>query len=150
MLFRRISRTDPEKIFIIVKNSWSTASLTNGQCVQFDFLTDVDGVGVSKPSGMATNLGNACAGIAAETIVFDDYGRVQCYGYHASVIARACTSADAIALGSGLRPALSATNAFNVEGADPDGTLNYHAIGFALSIWSSWTTTRITAFIKAL
>ena len=150
MLFRRISRSDPEKIFVVVMNSWSTASLTNGMCVQFDFLTDVDGVGVSKPSGMATNLGNACAGIVAETIAFEDYGLVQCYGYHASVIARVCTTADNIELGSGIRPALSATNSFNVEGQDPDGTLNYHCIGFALSIWSSWTTTRISAFIKAL
>ena len=29
MIFQRINRTDPEKIFIVVKNSWSSASLTN-------------------------------------------------------------------------------------------------------------------------
>jgi hypothetical protein len=36
MLFQRISRTNPEKIFVIVKNSYSTASLTNGQPVIWD------------------------------------------------------------------------------------------------------------------
>lgn len=149
MLFRRVSRTDPEKIFVVVKNSWSTAALANGYVVQWDFTTDVDGVGVTQPTGMATNLGNACAGVAAEAIAAGDYGLVQVYGYHSAVRARACTSADAIALGSGLRPNL-AGSVWCAEGHDPDGTLNYHCMGFALSIWSSWTSTTISAFIKAM
>ena len=149
MLFQRVIRTDPEKVFVVVKNSYSTASLANGQVVQWDFLTDQDGVGVSIPSGMATNLGNAAAGVAVETIAHNAYGLVQVYGYHAAVRARACTSEDAIALGSGIRPPLAA-NFFCAEGQDLSGTLNYHCMGFALSIWSSWTTTTIKAFIKAL
>jgi hypothetical protein len=36
MLWQRISRTNPEKCFIIVKNSYSTASLTDGQAVIWD------------------------------------------------------------------------------------------------------------------
>jgi hypothetical protein len=149
MLFKRISRTDPEKIFVVAMNSYSTASFTNGQVVQWDFLTDVDGVGTSRPSGMATNFGNAVAGVAAETIAFESYGLIQVYGYHSAVRARACTSADVIALGSPIRPPLAA-DVFCAEGHDPNGTLNYDPMGFALSIWSSWTTTTISAFIKAL
>lgn len=149
MLFQRIKRSDPEKVFIIVKNSWSTASLANGYVVQWDFTTDVDGVGVTQPQGMATNFGSAVAGVAVETIAHEDYGLVQVYGYHGAVHARACTSADAIALGSDLRPAL-ASGTWCCEGHDPDGTLNYQVMGFALSIWSSWTSTTIKAFIKAL
>jgi hypothetical protein len=56
MLFKRISRTDPERIFVVAKNSFSTASFTNGQVVEWDFTTDVDGVGTTRPSGMATVL----------------------------------------------------------------------------------------------
>jgi len=149
MLFQRIKRTDPEKIFIIVKNSWSTAALADGYVVQWDFTTDVDGVGVTQPQGMATNFGSAVAGVAVEAIAIGDYGLVQVYGYHAAVHARACTSADVIALGSDLRPALAA-GTWCAEGHDPDGTLNYQIMGFALSIWSSWTSTTIKAFIKAL
>jgi hypothetical protein len=149
MLFKRISRTDPERIFVVAKNSFSTASFTNGQVVEWDFTTDGDGVGLTRPGGMATNLGNAVAGVAAETIAFEDYGLIQVYGYHSAVRARACTSADVIALGSGIRPPLAA-DFFCAEGQDPNGTLNYHCMGFALSIWSSWTTTTISAFIKAL
>ena len=149
MLFQRINRTDPEKIFIIVKNSWSTAALADGYCVQWDFTYDKDGVGVTQPTGMATNLGNACAGIAAEAIASGDYGLVQVYGYHAAVHARANTTASNIVLGGGIRPSL-AGGVWVVESAAISGTKNYDPIGFALSIWSSWTSTTISAFIKAL
>ena len=44
MLFQRVNRTNPEKIFLVAKNSWSTASLTNGQAVIWDYTTDVDGL----------------------------------------------------------------------------------------------------------
>lgn len=36
MLARRIGASGAEKIFIIAKNSYSTASLTNGQTVSWD------------------------------------------------------------------------------------------------------------------
>lgn len=36
MLFQRINRSDPEKVFIIVKNSYSTASVTNGSALCWD------------------------------------------------------------------------------------------------------------------
>lgn len=149
MLFQRVKRTDPEKIFVIIKNSYSTASLADGYVVQWDFTTDGDGVGVTLGNGMATNLGNACAGVAAEAIAAGDYGLVQVYGYHSALRIRACTSADAILTGSGIRPGLAA-GTFCAEGQDPNGTLNYHCMGFALAGWSSWTTTTMAAFIKAM
>ena len=101
MLFERVNRDDPEKIFIIVKNSYATLAMTNGMAVQWDFLTDVDGVGVSIPTARATNAGLATAGIIAETIAIGDYGLCQTYGYHASVIFRSGTGTSlAGALGS--------------------------------------------------
>ena len=149
MLFQRIKRSDPEKIFIVVKNSWTSASIANGYVVQWDFNVDIDGVGVTRPTGMATNLGNACAGVAVETIASGEYGLVQVYGYHSAVKARACTSAENIVLGSGLRPPLAA-GVWCAEGQEAAGTVNYHCMGFAMSIWSSWTSTTVIAFIKAL
>ena len=149
MLFQRIKRSDPEKIFIVVKNSWTSASIANGYVVQWDFNVDIDGVGVTRPTGMATNLGNACAGVAVETIAAGDYGLVQVYGYHSAVHARACTTASNIQLGSGLKPSL-AGGVWSCESEAPSGTLNYHCMGFAMYIWSSWTSTTVIAFIKAL
>ena len=37
MLMARINRTDPEKVFIVAFNSWSTAALSNGQAVIWDY-----------------------------------------------------------------------------------------------------------------
>ena len=92
MLIQRANRTDPEKVFIVVKNSYSTASLSNGQVAQFDYTTDADGVGVTKPVARGTaHVGNVAAGIVAETIAHNSYGLVQVYGYHSGVRVRTKT-----------------------------------------------------------
>ncbi|GAF92655.1 unnamed protein product, partial [marine sediment metagenome] len=107
MEIQRIKRSDPEKIFIVVKNSYSTAALANGQVVQWDFTTDGDGVGVTVPSGMASNFSNATAGVAVEAIAAGDYGLIQVYGYHGALRVRVCTSADVLVVGGDLRPPLA-------------------------------------------
>ena len=79
MEFQRINRTDPERVFVVVKNSYSTASLSANQWCAWDTLTDEDGVGVTKPDDVGTIL--AVAGVAVETIAHNDYGLVQVYGF---------------------------------------------------------------------
>lgn len=151
MLFQRIKRSDPEKIFIIMKNSYSTASLTDGQAVIHDFATDADGVGVTRPTARATNGGIAVAGIAAETIAAGAYGLVQAYGYHSAVRVRNMTGgAPAIEAGSPLC-LNSAGSVFCLENFDTGSTnLQVAPCGFALAVQASWSTKTIAAFIKAL
>ncbi len=79
MEFQRINRTDPERVFVVAKNSWSTASLAANQWVSWDVLTDEDGVSVTKPDDVGTII--AVAGVAVETIALNDYGLIQVYGY---------------------------------------------------------------------
>ncbi len=98
---------------------------------------------------MTTGLGASVAGVAAETIAHNAYGLVQVYGYHSAVRIRAATSADAIVAHSGIRPPL-AGGVWCAEGHDPDGTLNYQTMGFALEGYTSWTSTTKKCFIKAL
>jgi len=151
MLFQRINRSNPEKIFIVVKNSYSTASLSNGQAVIWDFATDADGVGVTRPTARATNGGVAIAGIASETIAAGEYGLVQVYGYHSAVRARTATGGSpAIAAG---RPLVlnAAGSVFCLESVATGSTvIQVHPCGFALAAQASWTTKTIAAFIKAL
>ena len=67
MLFQRINRNDPEKIFIVVYNSYSTANLTNGQPVIWDYAADANGVSVTKPAdgtGRAGHYGSVRAEIS--------------------------------------------------------------------------------------
>jgi hypothetical protein len=78
MLLQRVNRTDPERIFVVVKNSYSTAALAANQWVSWDNLTDEDGISVTKPNG---ELRYSVAGVAVEAIAAGDYGLIQVWGY---------------------------------------------------------------------
>lgn len=158
MLLQRVNRSDPEKIFIVAKNSYATASLSNGQAVIWDYATDADGVGVTKPAtgtGRAGHYGTAFAGIAVDTVAAGAYGLLQVYGYHSAVRVRSWTGGNpAIAAGTGLTcvsavfclesypAAAAATSTITLHNAD--------WVGFALAAQTAWTTTAIACFIKAL
>lgn len=78
MLLQRVNRTDPERVFLIAKSTYSTADLAANQWVSWDHITDRDGLAVTKPSG---ELRQAIAGVVVETIANGDYGLVQIWGY---------------------------------------------------------------------
>ena len=158
MLFQRVNRSNPEKIFIVAKNSYDTASLTNGQSAMWDYASDADGVGVTKPASQtarAGSLGTAFAGIAAETIASGEYGLLQVYGYHSAVRVRTNSGAQpAIAAGTALT---QKSAVFCLESADPcpEATstvtvVNFQWVGFALAANALFTTAAIAVFIKAL
>lgn len=158
MLFQRISRTNPEKMFIVVKNSYSTASLTNGQPVIWDWTTDCDGVGVTLATATENvSAGQDVAGVAAETIAAGDYGLVQVYGYHSAGLVRTMTSTGhvyhesrgAVAKGTPLVGGITA--AFTLEGITPAVTAqNLKPCGFALAAQASYTIKAIAVFLKCL
>jgi hypothetical protein len=150
MLLQRVNRSDPEKIFIAVKNSYSTASLTNGQAASWDYATDADGVSVTKPPARATCAGTSAAGVVAETITAGDYGLVQTYGYHSAVRARTATGGSpAIAAGRPL--ALSAATTFALESISTASTaVLVYPCAVSLGANATWTTAAIAAFIKSM
>lgn len=151
MQIQRINRSDPEKIFIVAYNSYSTASLTDGQAVIWDFPTDADGVGVTRPTARATNAGIAVAGVAAQTIASGDYGLIQVYGYHSAVRVRTVTGGTpAIAAG---RPLVLnvAGSVFCLESVATGSTsVLTFPCGFALAAQASFTTKAIAAFLKCM
>lgn len=151
MLIQRINRTDPEKVFVVAYNSYSTATLINGQAVIWDFATDADGLGVTRPTARATNAGIAAAGIVAESIVAGDYGLIQVYGYHAAARMRTVTGGSpAIVAG---RP-LVINVAGSVFCAESVSTASIAVItypmGFALGATSGFTTAAKAMFVKTL
>jgi hypothetical protein len=152
MLFQRINRTDPEKVFVVVYNSYSTAAITVGQAVIWDFATDADGVGVTRPSARATNAGMAAAGVvAAASIAAGAYGLVQVYGYHSAVRMRTVTGGSpAIAAG---RPLVLpvAGSVFCLESVSTaSNVILTFPCGFSLGATTGFTTAARAAFIKAL
>src|SRR4051812_7558322 len=77
LLAQRVNRSDPEKLFVTAFQSYSTAAGSNGQAYIWDFPTDADGLGVTRPTARATNAGMAAAGIMAEAILAGAYGLIQ-------------------------------------------------------------------------
>jgi hypothetical protein len=153
MLFQRINRSDPEKIYIVVKNIYSTAALALGQSVQFDIASAKDGVSVTRPSARATSAGFNYAGVAAETIGVNGYGLIQVFGYFPSANVR-CTSglkgSKPVVAGRPLCPN-AAGSVFCLENMDTKSkNITYACVGFALGGNASWTTKQIPIFINAM
>ena len=80
MLFKRISRSSAETIFVVAKNV-SGSTVTAGYHVVWDVGTSADGVRVSQAD--TADL-NAYAGIADSDIADGEYGLIQVYGYRSS------------------------------------------------------------------
>lgn len=84
MQFQRVNRSDPEKVFIVARNSSSTSAMTVGQVHSWDYTTDADGVGMTFPT---TALLKLPAGIIeTASIASGDYGLVQVYGHNANAL----------------------------------------------------------------
>lgn len=159
MLFQRVNRSDPEKIFIVAKNSWSTASLANGHAVVWDWTTDCDGVGVTLAIATENvSAGQDVAGVAVETIASGSYGLLQVYGYHSATYVRTMTSTGhvyhesraAVAKGTPLVAGITAST-YSLTGVTPAETAQIlHPCGFALAAQASYTDKAIAVFLKCL
>jgi len=150
MLFKRTSRSDPERVFMVIKNG-DSAILTNGQVVGWD-MGDADGINVAKCSTAFKRMAS-CAGIVAETIAVGEYGLIQVYGYHGAVRVDSSTTVD-IYTGA---PLFMSVDAYCLEGPySGSGALSHlHAqhrpVACALEGYGSvGTTGTIKAIIFAL
>jgi len=139
ILFQRISRTSPEKIFVIVKNNFSTAALTIGQAVQWDFAGAADGVSVTRPSARDQSI--AIAG----------FGLVQVFGIHSSARMRIVTAGSPnIAPGRPLALS-SAGSVFCMESmSTAAAAIKIFPMAFSLATTTGFTTNARAAFIKAM
>ena len=77
MLFQRVNRTDPERVFTVVYNA-SGGAFTIGQAMEYDTGTSADGIRVSTPSTAGLS---SFAGLSTGAIANGAYGLAQVYGY---------------------------------------------------------------------
>jgi hypothetical protein len=155
MLFARINRSDPEKVFVVAKNTYSTASLSNGQAVMWDYVTDGDGVGVTlATAGAAKHGGIVAAGVVAETIAAGSYGLIQVYGYHSAARCRAISgAATVVATGTplALLEAVFAMVSADVSQASTAVIRVQYPMAFSLgAATAGFTTVTGAVFIKCL
>lgn len=91
MLFKRVSRSQPEVAYIVVQNV-SGSTITAGYSAVFDVSASVDGVRVTQAS--STDL-QAYAGVADGDIANNAYGLLQVYGYRSSAYIYSSTGSSA-------------------------------------------------------
>ena len=142
MLFARVKRSDPEKIFVVAKNSYSSATLTAGQPVIWDYASEADGVSVTIPTAQS---GIAAAGIVVGSIVLNDYGLLQVYGYNSDAIVDGGTDVTA---GNDLTMNAAAFELYKKSTAST--AVQDHSCGFALAAITAATAAATAIFVKCL
>lgn len=90
MLFSRINRSNPEKIYLVVK---AEEALLKGRPVCMHFTGTDDGL-LAATANAATDA-TMVVGLADAAIASGDYGLVQCYGYRSD--AQCINGSDAAA-----------------------------------------------------
>lgn len=133
MLFKRVSRTAAEQVFIVVQNV-SGSTITAGYSCVFDCGASVDGVRVTQAT--STDV-QAYAGVADADIANNAYGLIQVYGYRSAVYIYSSTGSSAtgdnltvVGAKWGLTPATSAgtskTFGFLCEAVTASTSSQYH------------------------
>ena len=144
MLHARINRTNPEKIFIVVKNSYSTSAVTVGYPVHWD-TSEADGVAVSIP---AANKSVCAAGVIADaSIANGSYGLMQIYGYNADAIVDGGTD---VAAGDPLVMNAGAFELYKMSTASTTAGVVEVPCGFALAAITAATAAATAVFLKCM
>jgi hypothetical protein len=146
MIFQRANRTDPERVFIIVRNNeGSTLNADDAACWELA-AASVDGVRVRQPD---TGLLQTYAGVVDAAIANGEYGLIQIYGYRStSRVFQTGTSQD-----TGLLLGFSAGAAYLQSVQSTLGTGNAVGLAFlAESITDQATSSTVSRkiFIRAL
>lgn len=91
MLFKRISRSAAEVVYMVIKNV-SGSTMTAGYSGVFDVSANADGVRITQASSADLQ---AYAGIANADIANNAYGLLQVFGYRASAYIYSSTGTSA-------------------------------------------------------
>ncbi len=133
MLFKRVSRSAPEVVYIVVQNV-SGGTLTAGYSAVFDVGASVDGVRVTQAASATLQ---AFAGVADSDIANNAYGLLQVYGYRQTTYIYSSTGSSVagdylstVAAEWGLTPAATVGTAkafgFLAEALTASSSSRYH------------------------
>lgn len=113
-----LNTSDPEKVFINIKNGEASTAMSDGDLVSADVSAD-DGVTMK----LTTTSGQEVTCVVAESIATGKFGLCQVYGFHSAVKVNGTTFA--IATGGRLAASTYTGRA--------DGTVSGESIGRALN-----------------
>ena len=81
MIFQRLNRTDPEKVFLVARNSEGSTLNADDMCAWETASASIDGTRVRQPD---TSHGGSITGVVDAAITDGSYGLVQVYGYRST------------------------------------------------------------------
>lgn len=81
MIFQRVNRTDPERVFIVARNSEGGTLNKDDCCIWETASASVDGVRVRQPD---TSHSGSVVGVIDAAIADGAYGLVQVFGYRST------------------------------------------------------------------
>ena len=150
MLFQRLSRTDPERVFVIMQNNEGATVAKDDACQLELASASIDGVKMRQP-----DTGNlfAFVGIADAAMPAGDYGLVQVYGYRST--SKVFQTNTSINTGQALVPVAGAAYLQSVASSttsSADTTLQpvYAVIGESVASSTASATISVKLFIRAL
>ena len=94
MLFQRVQRTGPEKVFAICKNTEASAAMSDGECVVYSVSTTANWGSDVLKSTAAAQL-TVAGVVSGKDIPAGEFGTIQVFGFHPNVK----TTAAALAAG---------------------------------------------------
>jgi hypothetical protein len=149
MIIQRINRTNPEKIFVVVRNDTSSA-FTKGAPITFKFDGTRNGLDVEdcKTGDAAKN--HLVAGLADTAIAAAEYGLCQCYGVRTDAVILKCgtaTNANA-AIGDALVLHTAQNALSGVAAGGISAYLPGFVMGETMASSASTATTTATVFLR--
>ena len=151
MIIQRISRTNPEKAFVVVRND-SAAAIGKGYPAVFVMDGTRDGLDVTDAKTGAAAKNHLIAGIADASIAAGQYGLAQCYGVRTdAVILKAGSKSNKnAAIGDilALHTAVSALS--GVAAGAVSGFFAGIIMGQTMASSSATATTTATVFLRLM
>ena len=145
MIIQRVNRTNPEKVFIVVRND-DAAAFVKGGAINFKFDGTRDGLDAELADTIADN--NLVAGIADSAIAVGSYGLVQCYGVRTDAVCLGTDSDNAV--GDVLIVTHASKALMSAAAGAASAYLPAFALGATIDSTGSAATTTSTIFIRCM
>ena len=151
MILQRINRSNPEKVFIVVRNDTASAFVKGLPCV-FKFDGTRDGLDVEDAKTGAAAKNHLIAGINDTAIGAGEYGLAQCYGVRTDAVILKCGTATNknAAIGDALILHTAASVLSGVAAGAVSAWLAGMVMGETMASSSATATTTATIFLRLM
>ena len=151
MIIQRIGRTNPEKIFIVVRND-SSAAIGKGYPCCFIMDTTRDGIDVTDAKTADVARTNLLAGVVDQSLPAGQYGLAQAYGVRDDVVMlKAGSKSDGNAAIGDVLVLHTAISAFSGKAAGAvSGWFAGVVMGQTMASSASTATTTATVFLRLM